>query len=350
MSARIAACVVVMLIVSATAWAQTDGRIVGTVTDPSGAVVPNATLAANNEATGLSYTSHTDSKGQYIFALLPTGPYTVRAEAKGFKTAVYSNAIVTVAGATDVNFTMHVGSATETVQVSAESPVVETTVSGQNTLITKQQIDSLPLNGRLVSLLTQLLPGATPGGSGGNDPENQSTQGAVGSVSASMNGVSACGNAFTLDGVANVEPMNCYITIEPPLEAIQEFNVQRANADAEYGNFASAKVNLELRSGTNAIHGSVFEFNRNSDMMAKPDFTTTIAPFTSNQYGGTIGGPIIKNKAFFFADFQGFPLGTGTTTLTGAPDCYMLGTCTDAAGDAYLIVGVRRDHIRQVFI
>lgn len=322
---RVITCVGLVLISTALAWSQSiNGRIVGTVTDPSGAVVPKAELKATNQETGIAWTSLTDPHGGYTFAALPAGTYTIEVKAGGFKTAVATGKTVTVSGTARVDFPLQVGAVAEKVEVSSSSPIVETTVSGEGQLMSQHQIDSLPLNGRIFSQLVQLIPGATPGGASGEEPESLSGTGSRTPISANVNGVGANANSFTIDGVANAEPLNGYISLAPPVEAIEEFKIQTANPDAEYGNYSGARINLTIRSGTNDFHGSLFEYFRNDALNAKTYFAKAKAPYKSNQFGGTLGGPIKKNKAFFFFDYQQLALRLGQTYNLTVPDANML--------------------------
>ena len=306
-------------------WAQSiDGRIQGTITDASGAAVPKVDLKARNQATGIVWSSRTDAQGNYTFAALPAGLYTLDVQTQGFKTVSAADNVVTVSGVTRVDLALQVGEVIEKVTVTATAPIVESTVSGAGNLIEQHQIDTLPLNGRIFSQLVQIIPGAIPGGPSGEEAESLSGTGSRSAISASVNGIAASGNSFTIDGVANAEPLNGYISIAPPVEAIEEFKVQTSNPSAEYGNYSGARVNLTIRSGTNNFHGSVFEYFRNDALNAKTYFASTKAPYRSNQFGGTFGGPIKKNKAFFFADFQGLPLRLGQTYTLGVPNTNML--------------------------
>jgi len=167
------------------------------------------------------------------------------------------------------------------------------------------------------------MPGALPSGQGGGDPEAGAGAGARTAINASVNGIATAGNRFTIDGVSNSEPMNGWISIAPPIEAIEEFKVQTSNPGAEFGVFGGAVVNLTMRSGTNEIHGSLFEYLRNDKLNAKPFFSTVKAPWKTNQFGGTLGGPILRNKFFLFGDYQGMRLRQGNTYNLSVPTANM---------------------------
>jgi len=253
---------------------------------------------------------------------LPPGPYTVKVEATGFRTAVSSGNTVSVAQATRVDVMLQLGPIAESVEVTAPAPLVRSTASDIGETIEKRQVQTLPLNGRIFSQLVQLVPGAIPRGHG-DAPESASGAGARASIMASVNGVPWSGTSYTVDGVSNSEPLNAFINIAPPIEAIEEFKVQTSNPSAEFGTYGGAVVNLTLRSGTNELHGSLFEYLRNQALNARSFFAATRAPFKTNQFGGTLGGPIKRNKAFFFGNYQGLRLRTGAIYNFGVPTAAM---------------------------
>ena len=324
MNKTIKALVVILLWSAITVSAQEiTGRLVGTVVDPSGAGVPGADVTATNQGTGIVAKTKSESQGNYVFATLPSGAYTVRVEAPGFRTAVAANSQVNVAQTARVDVTLQVGSVSESVDVKAESPLVQSTTSDIGQSIQQQQVQELPLNGRIFSQLVNLVPGAVPAGNS-DAPESASGAGARSQIQSQVNGVNWSGTTYTLDGVTNSEPLNAFINIAPPIEAIEEFNVQTSNPRAEFGTFGGAVVNLTLRSGTNEFHGSLFEYLRNQSLNARSFFAASKAPFKTNQFGGTIGGPIRKNKAFFFFDYQGLRLRQGVSYLMNVPSAAML--------------------------
>ncbi|MCW5982750.1 MAG: TonB-dependent receptor [Bryobacteraceae bacterium] len=299
-----------------------SGRLVGTVVDASEAAVPNAQITVTNQGTGIAWTSQTDSQGNYVAPSVPPGSYTVKVEAAGFRAAVVSDNVVSVAQTTRVDVSLQVGAVTETIEVRSQVALVQSTTSDIGETIEGRQIQTLPLNGRIFSQLVQLSPGAVPRGFG-DAPESASGAGARTFITSTVNGVPWSGTSFTIDGVANTEPLNAFINIAPPVEAIEEFKVQTNNPSAEFGTFGGAVVNLTLRSGTNEFHGSLFEYVRNQSLNARSFFAGSKAPFKTNQFGGTIGGPIIKNKAFFFGDYQGIRLRNGVTYNINVPTASM---------------------------
>src|SRR5579883_943871 len=301
-----------LVAVLSSAFGQTiAGRLVGTVTDATKAAVPDAAVTIVNQDTGVVWRLKTDGHGDYTAPALPAGPYRIQVEQQGFRNAVAADNIVNVAQDTRVDITLQVGSVAETVDVVAAAPLVRSTSSEIGETIDHKQVDELPLNGRLFSQLMQLVPGAVPDGPT-DAAESTSGSGARSPIQASINGVSYKNGNFTIDGVSNREPANGYINISPPVESIQEFKVQTNNPSAEFGSFGGAIVNLTVRSGTNSLHGFLFEYFRNNDLNARTFFAVTIPPLKSNQFGGGVGGPIKKNKVFYFGDYQGLRLRYGS--------------------------------------
>jgi Carboxypeptidase regulatory-like domain/TonB dependent receptor-like, beta-barrel len=312
-----------ILVLAAAAHAQTiRGTLTGTVTDPNGAVIQGASVTATNNATNVSTTTKTNQEGGYTFTALPPGEYSVAVEHSGFKRNVQTGVVLKIAEATRLDVPLEVGAVTEEVRVVTEAPLVKSTSSELGQVIDYKQIQSLPLNGRLFQQLITLTPGALPRGFA-DFAENPAAAGARSFVHHSVNGLPWSGNNYLLDGVANNEPLNAFINVTPPLEAIQEFKVQTNNPTAEFGVFGGAVVNLSIRSGTNQYSGSVFEYFRNDALNARNFFAATKAPFESNQFGGTFGGPVLKNRAFFFGDYQGLRQDQGRTVIATVPTAEM---------------------------
>jgi hypothetical protein len=295
------------------------GRLLGTVLDPSGAAVPGAQVTITNQDTGIGRVVQTETSGNYTAASLQSGPYTVKVEAAGFRSAVSPGNVVRVAQTTRVDVTLEVGQLAESVEVKAAAAVVQSVTSDIGETVQMRQVQTLPLNGRVFSQLMQIVPGSIAGGQTGTDTEASAGAGARSAIAASVNGVSVNGNGYMIDGVANSEPGNAYISIAPPVEAIEEFKVQTNNPGAEFGLFGGAVVNLTIRSGTNSFHGSLFEYLRNDKLNARSFFTATKAPWKTNQFGGTFGGPIKRNKFFVFGDYQGLRLRQGQTYNLSVP-------------------------------
>ncbi|MCI0392733.1 MAG: TonB-dependent receptor [Acidobacteria bacterium] len=316
---RITLATVALLTLTSLAYGQAiTGRLVGTVQDANQGAVPNAKVTVTNQNTGISWELQTDSQGNYIAPSLPSGAYKITIAATGFRQAVASNIGVNVAQTTRVDVTMELGKVEESVEITGAAGLVQSTTSDLGEIVAKQQIQTLPLNGRIFSQLILLVPGAVPAGQGAQ-VEAASTAGARGAVTASVNGLPFSGTTYYMDGIENRETLNGFISMSPPIEAIEEFKVQTNSASAEYGAFGGGVVNLTLRSGTNAFHGALFEYLRNEALNARDFFASSKNPFKTNQFGGVFGGPIIKNKAFFFGDYQGLRLRGGRPFLASVP-------------------------------
>jgi hypothetical protein len=295
-----------------------SGHILGTVKDSSEAVVPNAVVTVTNQDTGFTTKATTGASGDYRADNLPPGNYQVKLEAPGFHAAVSNGNVVTVDIATRVDITLAVGSATESIVVDAANSLVDTTSSSLGEVIDQKDIASLPLNGRIYSLLVQTVPGSVATGFG-SAPEAAAGAGAAGPITASVNGMPYGGTTYTLDGVNNMELLNAFQTVTPPLDAIQEVRVSTNNAEATVGTYGGAQVNAFIKSGTNRLHGSAYEFYRGDALNAFQWRATTKAPYRGNQFGGSLGGPIFRNKAFFFVDYQGLLLQNGISYILTVP-------------------------------
>ena len=304
---------VALLMMAPVAFAQgVSGRLLGAVEDASGAAVTNATVSVINQDTGAATRYTTDSHGGFTADLLPPGNYRVEVDASGFRKTVSTGNIVTVDNTTRVDMALQLGTATESVVVQGENPLVDTTSSSMGEVLNEKSISSLPLNGRIFSQLVQTTPGAIPSG-WGSAPEAASGVGATTAITASVNGMPWEGTTYTLDGVTNMELLNAFMNVTPPLDAIQEVKVSSNNANATVGTYGGAQVNAFIKSGTNTFHGSAYEFYRGDSLNATRWEATTKAPYRGNQFGGSIGGPIIRNKVFFFVDYQGNLLQNGVT-------------------------------------
>ena len=294
-------------------FAQTDSaRVIGTVTDPSGAVVPGATISVTNQATANTKTATVGADGNFAVSALPSGRYHLEAKQKGFQTAT-ADIVLEVSQVLQVPFKLKPGAESTVVNVTDEVPLVETATSSTGEVIQGRQVTELPLNGRNFTQLALLTPGVTRGnygdvsmgGTSGTNAEafrNSDTGGA----SISANGLRQQANNFLLDGVDNNESLVNAIVFFPPAEAIQEFRVNTSVAPAEFGRAGGAIIQTQTKSGTNAYHGSAFWFRRSGELDAHPYGSSGPIVFKRNQFGGTIGGAIIKNKLFGFGDYQGF--------------------------------------------
>jgi hypothetical protein len=292
--------------------AQSDAaRLQGTNTDQSGALVPESKVKVTEVSTNrvLETTSAPDT-GAWSFPVLPPGSYVLEVSKEGFK-PIKQNVTLQVAQVANVNFVLETGSVAEQVVVTADAALVDSASSDLGTTVETRQIKDLPLNGRNFTQLATLIPGVSRGVPGnvatgqGNNAETF-RYGTSGGASLVVNGARPQANNFTLDGLDNNESLVNTIVFFPSAEAIQEFKVQTNIAPAEFGRAGGAIVNTTMKSGDNGIHGSAFEFIRNSEVDARPYFAPTTAPFRRNQFGGAIGAPVIRNKVFVFGDYQGF--------------------------------------------
>jgi Carboxypeptidase regulatory-like domain/TonB dependent receptor len=300
---------VCLMLTASISFAQTDtARLQGTVTDPQGAAVAGANVTVTETETGRATSVQTSDEGFYVAPALPPGHYHVVVEKAGFeKTA--QNFELQVAQIGVVDFKLQVGAVTQTVNVEAGSPVIDAADSSIGEVVEAQQVEEMPLNGRNFTQLALLVPGVIRGsgnatGSAGNSETFR--YGQEGGASLVVNGVRAQANNFILDGIDNNDALVNTIVIFPPADAIDEFRVQTNIAPAEFGRAGGALVVTSIKSGTNNYHGSAFWFNRNKELNAEDFFSSGPTPsFVRNQFGGSVGGPIIKNKLFFFGDFQG---------------------------------------------
>ncbi|HJS98972.1 MAG TPA: TonB-dependent receptor [Terriglobales bacterium] len=297
-----------------------SGSIVGTVRDSSGAVVVDAGVTVRNPETGIGRVVKSNSEGQYVVTLLQPGTYSVTVEREGFKKAVQPPFKLDVNQTARVDITLAVGSVSQAVEVRAAEPLVESQTSSLGQVVEESRVHALPLNGRNFVELSYLTPGVNSGPAGivqqGSIPENERGSGAI-----QANGLTATNNNFLLNGFDNNEQQIGFEVIQPSIDAIQEFKVQTNNFGADIGR-GGAVVNVVLKSGTNQFHGSAFEFLRNSAMDAKNYFDPADFPipaFKQNQFGGTFGGPIIKNRTFFFGDYQGTRIRQSQTDLSIVP-------------------------------
>ena len=295
--------------------------VVGTVKDASGATVPDAKVTLTNTETGVSVIRTTSSDGNYEFANVRPGIYIVTAEKPGFSIALMDNVPVQVAARMRVDLQLAVGQLTEKVMVTAASPLVETDTSQRSQVISGEQMRELALNGREYSALALLSTGVR------QSALNKSTNGTPREGAFNVNGLRSTFNNFLIDGVDN----NAYGTsnqgfsnqvMQPPPDAVSEFRVVTNNQSAEYGRAAGATVNVAYRSGTNQFHGDVWEFFRDTALNAETYFKpadNSKPTLRRNQYGGTVGGPLVKNKAFFFGDFEGFRQDRTVTAFSTLP-------------------------------
>ena len=304
------------------------GSLVGTVLDASGAAISNTNVTLTNQGTSVSNKTTTGSQGFFTFPNLTPGIYSVTVEATGFKAVIANNNVVQIQKTTRVDLTLSPGAVTQQVTVTGQSPLVESTTSDIGTIIDTQQINNLPVNGRLFQTLMFLAPGTTPA-AWGDQIENPAAAGSTapggggGGTYSSVNGFPFQGNLYLVDGVMNVEPQNAYITIAIPFAMIAEMKMETSNPTAEYGTFGGAVVNLTTKTGTNRFHGQVFEYLRNTAFNAADYFSKLNPPYHANQFGAEIDGPIIRDKLFFSIDYQQLRLDAGSSGLLTVPTAAM---------------------------
>ncbi len=289
---------------------NTTGDITGTVTDNGGATVANATVTLTNTGTNEKHTVQTGPSGDYTFSELGPGTYSIQVTEPGFKSTVIPDINVSAGDRAREDAKLEVGSEATTVQVTAQTPALQTDNSVVSTLVTQQQVQDLPLDGRNFINLAQIVPGANQGpGNGltsGARPDDRRQTSAV-----SANGQSEILNDELVDGLDNNDRIIGTIGVRPSIEAIREINIQTNTYTAEAGRTAGAVINVITKSGTNAFHGSAYEFFRNNVLDAYPFQFGAHLPkpkLRQNQFGGSIGGPIVKDKVFFFGDYEGLRL------------------------------------------
>jgi hypothetical protein len=324
MSYRSILVLLLTLLLCHVAMADVTGTVQGTVTDPSGAAVSNATVNLTNTRTGWTRTTHTDANGQYEFLAVPVGEdYQVDVEAEGFEKATQTTITLLVNQVFRADFQMKVGTVNETITTSASTLQVETSSTQLGDVIGSQKMVNLPLNGRSYIDLLGLQPGVVPINSGAVNNDT-AVSGNLFAGLLSVNGSRESDNAFYVNGADVEESRNNGAAIIPTIDSIAEFRVLTNSYDAEYGRFSGGIVNVITKSGTNSYHGSAYEFLRNDALDARnffnPEATTgPKAALKQNQFGGTFGGPVIKDKLFYFVDYQGTRLIEGQTTTVNVP-------------------------------
>jgi hypothetical protein len=299
-----------------------SGTILGEVADSTGAVIPGVTVTCTNTGTGFTRTVVTDSKGEYSAPSVPTGTYTVTAEMQGFKKVTMANVQVGVDQKVRIPMKLDLGQMTEAIEIQAETPLVQTSSSDLSATINEEQIKTLPLNGRNFVSLTRTVPGVLRGVPGSNIDGGGSLAWRA-SASFSANGQRPRDNNYLLDGVDNNETWLQTVVIFPSVDALQEFKLQTSTFAAEFGRSTGGIVNLQIKSGSNDFHGSAFEFLRNDQFDANNFFNNRAGrpkpDFSQHQFGATAGGPIVRGKTFFFANFQGMRVRQGQTYLSTVP-------------------------------
>src|SRR5262245_31219994 len=308
--------VLAMLSICSTVFGQAvNGSLLGTITDSNGAVLPGAKVTITEVSTNLSRSAVTNESGNYVFGNLDRGVYRIEIELTGFKKSIRDKVDVRVNNDTRVDLQLEPGEISQSVEVSATVPLLQTERADVGRQIETKQLQDMPLTfNRNFQSLLNLVPGATrafrPHSEFFNSQDSLSTQ---------VNGQSRLANNVQIEGIDNNHRTGLLTVLIPPIEALSSVDITTSNYEAELGRAGGAVTNVTLRSGNNQLHGSVYEFNRVDKLAARPYFATTKAHSVYNQYGFTLGGPIIKNKTFFFGDYQGIRDRRGDVTRPTIP-------------------------------
>ncbi len=294
---------------------EITGSIRGKVLDASGAVVSSASITARRAETGLTRTVESDVQGDFDFVELPVGHYRLSVEAKGFQKYVQEGITLDVNQTAMVTMRLTVGTSTQQIEVRADAAVIETTVTSLGKTVEEREVLDLPLNGRNFSQLGLLQPGVVPITPGLAEAGGSLRNGQAYAV----NGQRPESNNFLIDGADNFNGVDAGFVIQPPIDAIAEFRILTHSANAEFGHSSGSTTNIITRSGTNAFHGAAWDFLRNDAMDAKSFFAQAVEPLKRNQFGGTFGGPIHKDKTFFFAYYEGLRNRQGETVAATVP-------------------------------
>ena len=300
-----------LLLVPALVLAQAaDATLTGTAKDATGGVMPGVTITVRNQATNEVRSTVSSTEGLYRITNLPRGSYEVKAELEGFKTIAQSDVLLTVGDTVRLDFDLEVGALTEVVTVQSQAALVNTEEGRLSNLVDEKRVSELPLNGRNVFQLMDLQPGAVA------NPANVVLGGSAGGNSAFVNGQRNRANNFLLDGTDNNDQFTAgRVAVNPNVDMIQEFRVLANNFSAEFGRNSASVVNVVTKSGTNDLHGTAWEFLRNDALDARTVFSREVDPLKFNQFGATTGGPIRRDRTFFFASYEGLRLTRGVTLV-----------------------------------
>src|SRR5499426_1861321 len=297
------------LLASAVALGQTPtATLSGVVRDASGALVPNVKITAKNASTGATRDTMTDNEGRYSLTNLGPGQYEVRAERNGFKTAAQSGVILTVGGAAVLDLTIQIGEVSEVVEVKQEEPLIEPTKAELSRVVDERSIESLPIIGRNFVDFAKLASGVAPGRENTGGGAFKEPDAGVGSAAAprlTFGGQSELSTLILVDGADNIQNVTGLPRVTPSQEAVREFRVLNSTFLAEYGRALGGFVNIVTKSGTNRYNGSAYYFGLNDELNAQPLLTRPNPVLRQNQYGATIGGPLRKDKTFFFGNYEG---------------------------------------------
>ncbi|HEY1809509.1 MAG TPA: TonB-dependent receptor [Acidobacteriaceae bacterium] len=318
-----------LLFCTGTARADINGSISGIVTDPSGAIVPGAKVVATARSTNVKHTTVTDSRGFYSFPALSVDSYTVTLAQPGYDQFTERNITINANSAIRIDIKLQIGKVTNTVSVVSDALHIETQSTQMGEVIDSQKITSVPLNGRSFIDLLALQPGVSP--YTGNDTAEgvgaYTISGDQTNGTQSVNGGRTEANGFMINGADAEEGVHNGAAMIPNLDSIAQFRIITNNFDAEYGNFSGGEVNLVTKSGANRFHGDLFDFLRNTDLDARNYYAPQRGVFIQNQFGGTVGGPIHRDKIFFFGDYQ------GTRQILGATQDFAVPSLADRGGN-----------------
>jgi hypothetical protein len=311
---RVALVAFALLVIQKPSWAAVTGRIAGTITDPTGAAIPGATITITNTAQGLQSKAVADEKGEYAFPSVPVGTYDILFEADGFRSEKRTGMVIDANAVIEQSMALQLAQRSEEVTVTDTSSDVhvETASTQLGEVVSNREMTAVSLNGRSFTDLLALQPGIVPvttqqpdsivmaGASVAIPPS-----GALNAGNQSIAGQREDANGFMVNGGDVKELMNGGTTVIPNLDSIAEFRIITNNYDAEFGNYSGGVVNVVTKSGSNDLHGSAFEFLRNTDLDARNFFSPERSFYRQNQFGGTLGGALRKNKLFWFGDYQG---------------------------------------------
>jgi hypothetical protein len=305
-----------------TAQVNATASFSGRVTDPSGAVIAGATVKVTEQTTGIIVTRQTSSDGSYTIPLLKPGTYSIEVTATGFTLAAMKDITLQIQQVVQEDFKLSVGGTEQQIVVEGGAPLLNTVTTEVGNVINMESTEQLPLNGRNFSQLGLLVPGTAPGPVGGIRTQGNGNETQRAGAEIVANGSRGSFNTFMIDGLDDRDQSVGTAKVFPNLESIEEFKVQIGNYDAEFAS-GGAVVNVITRSGSNELHGSVFEFLRNKDLNSRQFFDASAPPFQQNQFGFAIGGRIIKNKLFFFGDYQGLRVHEASTAILTEPTAAM---------------------------
>src|SRR5580698_5873730 len=345
---RIAAFVFLLQALSSTMlWASVGGSISGVVKDPSGNVISSAVITVTETSTEISRTTHTDAKGYYTFPVLPVGHYVLSVDATGFGKYERRDITLDTNSTLTLNASLEVGSVSQNITVTDNTLHVETTSTQLGQVITGRQMTAVPLDGRSYTDLLSLQPGVAPQTAITNTTVQDvgatvlNPSGTLNPGNLSVNGQRETANYFGVNGSDVEEDVNAGTAVIPNLDSIAEFRMITSNFDAEYGEYSGGQISVVTKSGTNSFHGDAFNFLRNTDLDARNYFSPTRGAFRQNQFGGTVGGPIRKDRFFFFVDYQGTrqTQGIDTGTISVPSNADRMGNLSDLSSNLTGVVG-----------